>query len=64
MHENYKASKIGEEKETKDASSVVNVKWYEGLIFGLFPFLSPPFYQNRVLAIQAHFLLIQLLIRH
>lgn len=29
MHENYKASKTGEEKETKDASSIVHVivKW-------------------------------------
>lgn len=29
MHENYKASKTGKEEETKDASSIVNVKWYQ-----------------------------------
>lgn len=52
MHENYKASKTGKEKETKDASSIVNVKWYQVLIFA---FLLPPFYWNRVLAILDHF---------
>lgn len=26
MHENYKASEIGQEKEAKDASSIINVK--------------------------------------
>ena len=36
MHENYKASKTGQEKETKDASSIVNVNWYQVLVFGLF----------------------------
>jgi len=44
MHENYKASKACKEKETKDASSIVNVKWYQVLTFGIFPILLPPIY--------------------
>ena len=28
MYESYKASEIGQEKEAKDASSIVNVKLY------------------------------------
>jgi len=38
MHENYKASKTRKEKETKDASSIVNVKRHQVLTFGIFPF--------------------------
>nr|KYP64804.1 hypothetical protein KK1_019412 [Cajanus cajan] len=41
MHENYKASKTRKEKETKNASSVVNVKWHQVFTFGIFPILLP-----------------------
>ncbi|KAG5018177.1 hypothetical protein JHK87_014032 [Glycine soja] len=44
MHENYKASKACKEKETKDASSIVNVKWHQVLTFGIFPILLPFIY--------------------
>lgn len=33
MHEDYKASKTGPEKETKDASSIVDVELYEAINF-------------------------------
>ncbi|OIV99003.1 hypothetical protein TanjilG_29406 [Lupinus angustifolius] len=46
MHENCKASKTGQEKETKDAPSIVNVNWQQGLNFGLFPFHFAPFSWN------------------
>jgi len=39
MHENYEASKTGPEKETKDASSIVDVELYQATSF--FPKRSP-----------------------
>ncbi|RDX69283.1 hypothetical protein CR513_51623, partial [Mucuna pruriens] len=55
VHENYKASKTRKEKETKDASSIVNVKWHQVLTCGIFPILLPPIYRHRILAILDHF---------
>lgn len=56
MHENYKASKTCKEKETKDASSVVNVKWNQVMTFGIFPILLPLSYWHRVLASLDYFI--------
>lgn len=33
MHENYKASKTGPEKEKKDATSIVDVELYQAINF-------------------------------
>ncbi|KAG2400750.1 uncharacterized protein HKW66_Vig0093960 [Vigna angularis] len=53
MHENYKASKTRKEKETKDASSIVNVKRHQVLTFGIFLFSYS--LTGKVLAILDHF---------
>lgn len=53
MHENYKASKTRKEKETKDASSIVNVKRHQVLTFGISH--SHTSLPAKVLAILDHF---------
>jgi len=53
MHENYKASKTRKEKETKDASSIVNVKRHQVLTFVIFLFSY--ILTGKVLAIIDHF---------
>lgn len=53
MHENYKASKTRKEKETKDASSIVNVKRHQVLTFGILLFSYS--LTDKVLAILDHF---------
>lgn len=42
VYENYKASEIGQEKEAKDASTIINVKLYVVAIFFFFFFQSNP----------------------